>query len=51
MNIEAIKSGKTKHLAGANLEDEDLSNLDLNRINFAGATLVGTNFTASKLEG
>ncbi len=46
MNIEAIKSGKLKQLPGANLEDEELSQLDLSRINLAGATLVGTNFAS-----
>ncbi|MGH7998803.1 MAG: pentapeptide repeat-containing protein, partial [Brasilonema sp.] len=37
MNIEEIRLGKLKHLPGANLEDEDLSNTDLSRVNLAGA--------------
>ena len=45
MNIETIRLGQNKQLPGANLEDEDLSHLDLRKINLAGATLVGTDFS------
>ena len=48
MDIKAIRAG-IKHLAGANLEDEDLSDLDLTGVNLAGATLVGANLSGSKI--
>jgi hypothetical protein len=35
MEIEAIRAGKLKQLAGADLEDEDLSGCKLERINLA----------------
>ncbi|MER3478379.1 MAG: hypothetical protein C4287_20320, partial [Leptolyngbya sp. ERB_1_2] len=48
MDIQAIRSGKVKQLAGVDLQDEDLSKADLNGVNFAGAKLSGADFTEAK---
>lgn len=41
MDLAAVRSGQLKQLAGADLEDENLSQADLSRVNLAGAKLSG----------
>ncbi|MDY7013048.1 MAG: pentapeptide repeat-containing protein, partial [Cyanobacteriota bacterium] len=45
MDIEAIRAGALDHLPGADLEDEDLAEGQMEKINLAGANLIGTNFS------
>jgi uncharacterized protein YjbI with pentapeptide repeats len=47
MDIDAIRAGELKQLAGVNLEDEDLSRANLSRVNLAGANLNGANLSQS----
>lgn len=39
--LDDLESGQSKHLRGANLEDQTLSGLDLHDIDLAGAKLSG----------
>jgi Pentapeptide repeats (8 copies) len=50
MDIELIRKGELKALAGANLEDEDLAGANLSGSNLAGAKLVGTDLKGANLE-
>jgi Pentapeptide repeats (8 copies) len=50
MDIESIRKGELKALAGANLEDEDLAGANLAGSNLAGAKLVGTDLKGANLE-
>ncbi|TVQ64945.1 MAG: pentapeptide repeat-containing protein, partial [Spirulina sp. DLM2.Bin59] len=51
MDIAAIRTGTVKTLAGVNLNDQDLANAVLERVNLAGASLVGVDLSHACLKG